>query len=258
MEENNYVKRLINSVGPSNFVKYFHQFKCMYHQGSNVILTEVFKNEEWKESSRNNIASMGKRIFREGLERNALQIIAESKHESISKQAIELLETLGKNRSAETVISAQILAKISEANFSILKDIKSNTQTEQKQIIKQLQNNLADCLNTLENSKVSTEVKISEEVKDSVDIYGKIGEYPVIVELDTLRADQISKKFVSRIALENIEPLIYIAICYPGTDSMPKPEGSKYFNYCRSILKRINSESIYLGIMVDEKGIIKI
>lgn len=192
MEENSYVKRLINSVGPSNFLKYFHQFKCMYHQSSNVIFTEAFKNEGWKESSQNNIASTGKRIFREGLEKNVLQIIAESKHEAISKQAIELLKTLCKNRSNETVISEQILAKISEANFSILKDIKSNSQKEQKQIIKQLQNNLAECLNTLEYSELSTEVKISEEVKDTFDIYGKIGEYPVIVELDTLRADQIS------------------------------------------------------------------
>jgi hypothetical protein len=81
--------------------------------------------------------------------------------------------------------------------------------------------------------------RLTRERRDEVDIYGTFGsednEGAVIIELDKWRADQIAKKFVSRFALTLESPLIYIALCYGGTNNMDKIECKKYFCYCASI-----------------------
>jgi hypothetical protein len=68
----------------------------------------------------------------------------------------------------------------------------------------------------------------TQERRDEVDIYGTFSsediESAVIIELDKWRADQVAKKFVSRFALTLEQPIIYIALCYGGTENMTKSE----------------------------------
>lgn len=81
--------------------------------------------------------------------------------------------------------------------------------------------------------------------RDSIDIYG-LGKdivqhvvQHIVIELDSARADQVAKKFVSRIALITNPPsaskICYISLCYPGAPSMPVPEAEKYFKYCAEL-----------------------
>ncbi len=89
-----------------------------------------------------------------------------------------------------------------------------------------------------------------EEYKDKVDIFG-INEtgFKIVIELDTNRADQVAKKFVSRLALFRDDEILYIALCYPPKSSKElKKESSKnqvrkYFKYCESIIECFNENS---------------
>ncbi|MDD2750510.1 hypothetical protein [Acidithiobacillus sp.] len=78
---------------------------------------------------------------------------------------------------------------------------------------------------------------------DRIDLLLKITidgiEWVVVIEFDSGRADQVSKKFVSRIAQVTNENLIYFVYCYPGTKSMSLREVNKYFFYMESISKRL-------------------
>lgn len=59
----------------------------------------------------------------------------------------------------------------------------------------------------------------------------------IVVEFDTVRADQVAKKFVSRAALAPCASTIYIAFCYPGTASMSVSEVIKYFAFMCDLAK---------------------
>lgn len=59
----------------------------------------------------------------------------------------------------------------------------------------------------------------------------------VIVEFDTVRADQVAKKFVSRATLVPCASTVYIAFCYPGTASMSVNEVIKYFTFMGELAK---------------------
>jgi len=109
-----------------------------------------------------------------------------------------------------------------------------------------LQLDLLDFLsNQIKNYNWEIEYKPSKSVKDSVDICGQAcnSDYKVIIELDTHRADQVSKKFVSRMSLFMDDRVIYFSLCYPGTTKMSKNECVKYFEYCSRIAKRLSSNS---------------
>lgn len=86
-------------------------------------------------------------------------------------------------------------------------------------------------------------------MRDSVDIFGNNEDILIVIELDKPRADQVSKKFLSRNALFDKTKLIYIAICYPGTDAMPRGEIIKYFDYCNKISERLGN--LFLGILIE-------
>lgn len=64
--------------------------------------------------------------------------------------------------------------------------------------------------------------------------------YTIAIEFDAGRADQVSKKFVSRASLLFQERLIYIAYCYPGRKSMSLAEVRKYFDYMRDLSQKLN------------------
>lgn len=80
--------------------------------------------------------------------------------------------------------------------------------------------------------------------KDRLDLFIKIilnnVTWFVVIEFDSARADQVAKKFVSRIAQVPNENLVYVAYCYPGTKSMNLSEVNKYFMYMKTISQGLN------------------
>lgn len=74
---------------------------------------------------------------------------------------------------------------------------------------------------------------------DSIDICGRGDGYMVVIELDKHRADQVAKKFLSRMAILNDIKVLYVALCYPGTQAMNENECRKYFGYCESLATRL-------------------
>ncbi|WP_318405509.1 hypothetical protein [Photobacterium leiognathi] len=80
--------------------------------------------------------------------------------------------------------------------------------------------------------------------QDRLDLFIKINindtNWYVVIEFDSARADQVAKKFVSRVAQVPNNNLVYIAYCYPGTKGMNLNEVNKYFQYMESISKNLN------------------
>lgn len=90
-------------------------------------------------------------------------------------------------------------------------------------------------------------------VKDSIDILGDFKGRKCIIEIDTLRHDQLSPKFVSRVALCGLDkPIDYVAILYRSTQKSGRKNSEKFIRYMYSILKAINKDSTLLGIFVDD------
>jgi len=122
-------------------------------------------------------------------------------------------------------------------------------QQEQKLIVDNFQ--ISICLEltqALSNMKWEQEFIPHSTMKDSIDIYGSSEELSVVIELDKHRADQVTKKFVSRNALFD-KPIFYISLCYPGTSKMNPSECKKYFSYCKNISKRMGNE--YAGFIIE-------
>jgi len=86
---------------------------------------------------------------------------------------------------------------------------------------------------------------------DAVDIYGENDEFVVVIELDKHRADQVAKKFVSRMAIMPNKKIYYVSLCYPGTKSMSKSECVKYFKYCSNLALRMGNE--FLGFTIEKQ-----
>ncbi len=82
--------------------------------------------------------------------------------------------------------------------------------------------------------------------------YAEYDGYHIIIELDKPRADQVAKKMFSRMALFLKHKIIYVVICYPGTERMNPKECKKYFVYGRKILKELNENSEFFGYMIDK------
>ena len=108
------------------------------------------------------------------------------------------------------------------------------SQSEQKIIVRDFQEYICNELtNNILEVNWQLEYVPSARKKDSVDIYGHNENIKIIIELDKHRADQVAKKFVSRSALFGDEPIVYISLCYPGTNNMNPSECIKYFDYCK-------------------------
>lgn len=88
--------------------------------------------------------------------------------------------------------------------------------------------------------------------KDSVDILGQAKGVPDwVIEIDATRADQLSKKLLSRLALLGLKnPIQYVAILYPDTQK-GKNACEKYLRYGNEIIKKINRSSSVVGIFID-------
>lgn len=124
------------------------------------------------------------------------------------------------------------------------------SQSEQKAIVTNFQLAVMKVLITkIELAKWEIEYLPSSESRDSIDIFGKTEDSVIAIELDKHRADQVAKKFVSRIAILPNTKVYFISLCYPGTASMSKPETIKYFGYCSNISKRMGN--LYAGFTVE-------
>lgn len=95
----------------------------------------------------------------------------------------------------------------------------------------------------------ASEYKPKAETRDAIDIFGSKDNLSIVIEIDAHRADQVAKKFVSRSALLSEQCFIYIALCYPGTQKMSKPECIKYFGYCSTIAEAMGK--LFAGFMIE-------
>lgn len=94
-----------------------------------------------------------------------------------------------------------------------------------------------------------TEHRVSCQNRDSIDIFGQGQDFVVVIELDAHRADQVAKKFVSRMAILPLTTIYYISLCYPGTKKMSKSECKKYFSYCETLASRMGHH--YAGFIIE-------
>lgn len=133
-----------------------------------------------------------------------------------------------------------VLETIRNVETADLRLLETLDQVAQKRLIDALQSQLHESLGKgLPDVEWQSLYRLTQKHGDTADVYGTFPATDhhgiVIIELDKWRADQISKKFLSRFALTLEMPLIYIALCYGGTAKMNKNECEKYFGYCRNI-----------------------
>jgi hypothetical protein len=122
-------------------------------------------------------------------------------------------------------------------------------QSEQRAIVRDFQNLLRDILKAnFPTIDWSLEHVHNANSGDAVDLFGRGDTVQVVIEVDKPRADQVSKKFVSRSAIFANAKMYYISLCYPGTGSMSVRECIKYFRYCAEISKRIGNA--YAGLIM--------
>lgn len=122
--------------------------------------------------------------------------------------------------------------------------------------VKEFQDELTGRLNS---QNPSTGLTWNEEAKtahrsegDRIDIYGhSTAEPDWIIEIDATRADQVAKKFVSRLALWGLKDSIeYVAVLYPDSQG-GKSECEKFLRYAYDMAHRINSKSNVTGIFIN-------
>jgi len=125
------------------------------------------------------------------------------------------------------------------------------SQDQQKVIVGGFQKALYQSLcDSVSNLKWEMEFSPSKKQKDSIDIYGECEDFVVAIELDKNRADQVAKKFVSRVALMPEKKVYFLSVCYPGTEKMNLNECIKYFGYCANLSKRM--AGVYAGLVIEK------
>lgn len=123
------------------------------------------------------------------------------------------------------------------------------SQHAQKAIVTNFQKSLCQrLLDKIPSLRWTIEHAPSKEQRDSIDIYGECDDFVVAIELDKNRADQVAKKFVSRVALLPDKKVYFLSLCYPGTERMNLNECVKYFSYCSNLAKRM--AGVYAGLVI--------
>ncbi len=131
---------------------------------------------------------------------------------------------------------------------------KSPGQKEKGVVVKQFTSDILQHLSECTKSFQFDDEVPAVGARDRFDLLGSIPNkaFPgaIVIEVDAHRADQVAKKFVSRSALLKDEPLVYVAIVYPGTKNMNSIECGKYFKYCSwlsEMLTRKNHPKAFLA-----------
>ena len=123
-------------------------------------------------------------------------------------------------------------------------------QSEQKQLVAGFQSYTTSILKKLiMDVEWSMEYIPNPKSRDSVDIFGRGDGFVVVMEIDKSRADQVAKKFVSRLALLPSTKVYYVSLCYPGTERMNLTECEKYFGYCSTLALRTGNH--YAGFVIE-------
>ncbi|MCE9544471.1 MAG: PD-(D/E)XK nuclease family protein [Planctomycetia bacterium] len=125
------------------------------------------------------------------------------------------------------------------------------TQSEQNCVVRAFQEiarlALADAVPDIE---WKTEHCPNSHNRDRIDIFGQGAEFVVVIELDKARADQVAKKFLSRLAMLPPTKLYFLSLCYPGTKRMNERECKKYLAYCSELASRTRNH--YAGLIIDQ------
>ena len=125
-------------------------------------------------------------------------------------------------------------------------------QHEQRDIVARFQTALVEHLRwgqDLEGVEWRQEHSPNHATRDSIDIFGTSGDRLIAIELDKNRADQVAKKFVSRMAaLPSTKQIYFVSLYYAGTDRMSPAECIKYFGYCKTLACRLGSH--YAGFII--------
>jgi len=125
------------------------------------------------------------------------------------------------------------------------------SQSNQREIVRRFQERvLQDLKRELQSITWDLEYRPNRTNRDSIDIYGKGDDLAIAIELDKHRADQVAKKFVSRMAILPETRIQYFAICYPGTTRMNRSECVKYFIYCANLARRMCCD--FAGLMIEK------
>ena len=147
-----------------------------------------------------------------------------------------------------------------KSSLSVLKGARTGKTIDHK-LVEVFQENIKDELNKTPNG-YDWEIEITPQgrsEKDSIDILGIARKHkkenPIwIIEIDATRSDQVSQKYLSRLALWGLkEPINYVALLYPDTQN-GKNACEKYLRYGSEVLREINRKSNLTGIFVDHKN----
>ena len=125
------------------------------------------------------------------------------------------------------------------------------SSSQQREIVKMFSNRLITELSkNVPSFRWEQDHRMTNNSKDSINIFGLSEDVYVIIELSKPRADQIAKKMLSRMACHLDKNIIYIAICYPGTEKMDVNECVKYFGFGSMLMNKINKESNVIGCII--------
>lgn len=105
---------------------------------------------------------------------------------------------------------------------------------------------------------IQKEVPVSSGIRgDKIDLLCDDNGQSWIIEIDATRADQVAKKFVSRIGMLGIKNAVsYVAVLYPDTRN-GKQECLKYILDMHEILKGVNKKSRLYAIFIDPSALSK-
>lgn len=148
----------------------------------------------------------------------------------------------------ELMAVAEAISEIECASF--FTGFLTKSQSEQRVDITKFQAHVIAALETaIPHVKWQPERTAGSRQLDSIDICGCGDGYMVVIELDKHRADQVAKKFLSRMAILHDIKVLYVALCYPGTAAMNAGECRKYFGYCESLATRLGSS--FAGFIIE-------
>lgn len=227
-----------------NVEKYYGDLKNAYKRDKCAYIIEELKystNDERENKKQNHLVPIDGNI-RTGSAtlKQAVRLYVDFRDEENFTMNLNNTNLIVENQSKHDVLVNKILSfvydKKNHSDILILQDELTNFLNE-------------NCASFL----WETEYRITEEFKDRIDIIGisKKQDYKHVIELDAHRADQVSKKFVSRMALLENENICYTAICYSGTKSMSKNETLKYFKYCQILADSFPKEKSFRGVILE-------
>lgn len=153
------------------------------------------------------------------------------------------------------------ICEASKTNSNHIRSHLNRNENNDHSNIKKFQTEICNYLNAkFPAYKWKTEVKPKgRSERDSVDVYGENSTEICIIEIDAARGDQVAKKAFSRTALwgltkQNSKAIIYVALLYPHKTANPI-ECEKYVRFANSILRKIDSNSMAVGIYIDNDQI---